>query len=469
MLVDALGESDERIRTLDRLAQTDVRFKPDGVSGSTTNRKPDCVGPPLWRPRSRLGRERRCGGVSTDGRQRCRRVFPRPRCHGQRAAGVTTRQPSPERLRATASTRPTSARAVRANGQRKLHRWSSIRAERTSSPSCATASPHRSSRAEAEEIRRFDQAIDELDVHPGEQAVFRFYQGAPGCGKTSLLQHLRDVRSNRLLFIGVRETHLASEAALVERVREVAVAEGPTGTGLPPDSSRPSVSRLRMQESGNELRDAIATKAAGRSKVVLYMDEAQLVGPTEQPGLVLLHRDGLGVPAICLFSGLSHTSDRFRSIPGLSRGWPQHLHGAQTALCHELLRTNGALNEVDSERLRAGVRSKPRGILPGPVGWLRPRPTALVHRQCRRESETASTLGPVGAPRTMWRRAGAVGVGRQPPRGGDRGGVRGRTGGTRRPVRSSERRVRRGDSINGGVAGEDRDSAFLSEGHLCPP
>ena len=109
------------------------------------------------------------------------------------------------------------------------------------------------------------------------------------------------------------------------------------------------------------------------------------------------------------------------------------------------------------------LRPKPPGILPRPVVRLRPRPTALVHRQCRRESETTSTFGPVGAGRTVWRGTGAVGVGRQPPCGYDRGGFRRRTGGTRRPVRSSERRVRRGDSINGGVAGEDRDSAFLSK------
>ena len=284
-----------------------------------------------------------------------------------------------------------------------------------------------------EEIRRFDQAIDELDVQPGEQAVFRIYQGAPGCGKTSLLQHLRDVRSDRLLFIGVRETHLASEAALVERVREVAVAEGPTGDRVAARLVQALGSRLRMPESGNQLRDAIATRAAGRSKVVLYMDEAQLVGPTEQPGLVLLHRDGLGVPTVCLFTGLSHTSDRFRSIPGLSRlgsntvvnmgamtaaecaastrmlldrcgavgdrdrtaaiiaemshGWPQHLHGAQTALCHELLRTNGALDAVDSERLRsASDRNREeyyRDRLSGSVLGLRPSFTADVVARVR--------------------------------------------------------------------------------------
>ena len=127
------------------------------------------------------------------------------------------------------------------------------------------------------------------------------------------------------------------------------------------------------------------------------MDEAQSVGPSERPGLVALHRDGIGIPTVCLFTGLGHTADRFRQIEGLSRlaanaivnmgamaedecaestqkmldtldadgdheeaarvvaklslGWPAHLKGAQTALCRELLRTNGDLTEVDYGRV----------------------------------------------------------------------------------------------------------------------
>ena len=129
------------------------------------------------------------------------------------------------------------------------------------------------------------------------------------------------------------------------------------------------------------------------------MDEAHLIGQTEQPGLLRLHAYGLGVPVVCLFTGLSHTADRIGSVAGLTRlasnavvnmdtmskdesvestsmmldqlgvadagseaaelvaalshGWPQHLHGAQTALCRELLRVQGVLRAVNAAELRS--------------------------------------------------------------------------------------------------------------------
>ena len=40
-------------------------------------------------------------------------------------------------------------------------------------------------------------------------------------------------------------------------------------------------------------------------------------------------------------------------VAALSLGWPQHLKGAQTALCRELLRAHGDLGEVDYGRVRS--------------------------------------------------------------------------------------------------------------------
>ena len=249
----------------------------------------------------------------------------------------------------------------------------------------------------ANEIDQFDRALTELASQPGEQAVFRIYQGAPGCGKTALLHHLRENHANGVMFVGIQERHLSSETALMERVRQVALEEGPIGKKVLARAVRALGSRLRVGETAEALSDAIAEEATDR--LVLYMDEAQSVGPSERPGLTALHRDGIGIPTVCLFTGLGHTATRFRRIEGLTRlaanavinmgamaedecaestrnmlvavgangdrkhagevvaalslGWPQHLKGAQTALCRELLRAHGDLGEVDYGRVRS--------------------------------------------------------------------------------------------------------------------
>ena len=249
----------------------------------------------------------------------------------------------------------------------------------------------------ADEIDQFGRALTELGSQPGEQAVFRIYQGAPGCGKTALLHHLRENHADGVMFVSIQERHLASETALMERVRQVAIEQGPIGKRIVARAVRTLGSRFRVGETAEALSDAIAEGATDR--IVLYMDEAQSVGPTERPGLAALHRDGIGIPTVCLFTGLGHTADRFRQIEGLSRlatnaivnmgamaedecaestkkmldtigtngdrenagqvvaklslGWPQHLKGAQTALCRELLRTNGDLGEVDYGRVES--------------------------------------------------------------------------------------------------------------------
>lgn len=249
----------------------------------------------------------------------------------------------------------------------------------------------------ANEIDRFRRALTELRSQPGQQAVFRVYQGAPGCGKTALLHRLRESHAGRAVFVGIQERHLASETALMDRVRQAAGDQGPIGRRIAARAVRSLGTRLRLGGTADQMGDAIAEGAAER--IVLCMDEAQSAGPSERPGLAALHRDGIGIPTVCLFAGLGHTADRFRQIEGLSRlaanaivnmgamaeaecaestatmlaalgaagdrdhaarvvaklslGWPQHLKGAQTALCRELLRTNGDLSEVDYAQVRS--------------------------------------------------------------------------------------------------------------------
>ena len=49
------------------------------------------------------------------------------------------------------------------------------------------------------EIRAFERAVAEASQY--KQATFRIYQGAPGCGKTSLAHHLADTCVDKVLFV----------------------------------------------------------------------------------------------------------------------------------------------------------------------------------------------------------------------------------------------------------------------------
>ena len=247
------------------------------------------------------------------------------------------------------------------------------------------------------EIRHFESAFNTLDWEEKRTAAFRIFQGAPGCGKTSLVEHLRQRHSDDTLFVDIRSGHLASEEALLGQIRQTAISVGSlTGKTIAAFGQAVGAYLRVAKPGGDEARNFVADRATRNAKVVLFMDEAQLVGEEQQPGLGLLHTSGLGFPTVAVFAGLSHTSGRLRSIGGLSRlpdnaianmsamresecaestarlldaygavgndsekeraystvarlsrGWPQHLHGAQRALCRELLRTDGVLGGVD--------------------------------------------------------------------------------------------------------------------------
>lgn len=250
-----------------------------------------------------------------------------------------------------------------------------------------------------EEIQRFDAAVRES--RRSKQAVFRIYQGAPGCGKTSLVDRLRQIRSEDVLFVDIEKEHLAGKGPLASRVRDAATAAGPAGAKVASIALKAIGTRLGIQTAGNALGAAVLDKAIDKTEIVLHMDEAQLIDGTEQLTLVSLHTHGLGVPTVCLFTGLGHTARQIGSIEGLSRlgenvtvnmgamsdaecaestrmmldelrtvgsesekdrftkmvatlsyGWPQHLHCAQQALCRELQRTDGALGKVSAARVR---------------------------------------------------------------------------------------------------------------------
>ncbi len=281
-----------------------------------------------------------------------------------------------------------------------------------------------------DEIQRFDAALRESELG-GKQAVFRIYQGAPGCGKTSLVHRLRQIRSDGVLFVSIVKDHLASGDALVERVRHAAVEAGPVAGRIAAAVLRAISSRFGVQPVGEALGDAMTDRTVEKTKLVLHLDEAQMIDEGSQPGLVRLHAYGLGAPTVCLFTGLSHTANRIGTAGGVSRladnavvnmgamaeeecaestsmmldelgavgdeaekvqaartaatlsyGWPQHLHCAQTALCRELIRADGVVREVNPELVARGSDRKRfeyyLGRLSSPILGLRPEFTAGV-------------------------------------------------------------------------------------------
>ena len=251
----------------------------------------------------------------------------------------------------------------------------------------------------AAEIRHFDEAIAQARQRGphNTRSLVRIFQGAPGCGKTSLVTHLQQIR-NDLLFVAVEPEDFANREAITTRVlqqvaRQASAADKALSWGLGAVTAM-----VRAGEAGEELRKALAGRDARKTMIVPHMDEAQRIWPSAD-GVVSLHTRGMegGVPTVCVFTGLSHTAERIRAIEGMSRladeaivnmgrmsdgecaastmamlaavgalgdhettatraaalahGWPQHLTGVHKALCRELIRTDGRLDQVDDERV----------------------------------------------------------------------------------------------------------------------
>ena len=169
------------------------------------------------------------------------------------------------------------------------------------------------------EIDRFDAAVRE--AAGSRQALFRIFQGAPGCGKTSLAAHLRRARAAETLFIDLGVEDFADREALAARVRLIASNAAPMWAKVAATGLEALGSRLKMAAAAEAeaAHGALADRVIGKATLVLHMDEAQTIDETARNVLVGLHTRGMGVPTVCLFTGLSHTESRIRSLDGLSR------------------------------------------------------------------------------------------------------------------------------------------------------
>ena len=250
------------------------------------------------------------------------------------------------------------------------------------------------------EIASFDDAAAE--AADSRQAVFRIFQGAPGCGKTSLAAHLRKTRQDGLLHVVLDERHLESHEALAAQVEDAGRQAASHARRAAEATVRLATSYLRAAPMGEAVGGAIARRGLGKATLVLHRDEAQTLDEASRRTLLTLHTVGLGVPTVFACTGLSHTARQIRRLPGLSRlannavvnmerlsedecadstcqmltalavsataderagmartiapmsrRWPQHLCCAQQALCEELIRADGVLKDVDVNAVRA--------------------------------------------------------------------------------------------------------------------
>ena len=149
----------------------------------------------------------------------------------------------------------------------------------------------------AVETRHFESAFNTLDWANKRSAAFRVYQGAPGCGKTSLVEYLRQRHSGDTLFVDIRNRHLVAEEALIDQIRRTAVSVG-SGAGKAIAAFGQAVGAyLRVVKPGSdEARSFVADHAARNAKIVVFMDEAQLVGEETAARTRTAPHFGSGVP-----------------------------------------------------------------------------------------------------------------------------------------------------------------------------
>ena len=249
------------------------------------------------------------------------------------------------------------------------------------------------------EIKTFENALTQASGKP--QAVFRVYQGPPGCGKTSLAAHLEETRADRTLFVRCGVEDFESRKTLAECIYTAAIDKRGFLAQAGAAAARAASARFSVAESADPILQALARRTQKDATLVLHLDEAH--GRAAECAALLreLHAVGARVPCVVLLTGLPRTHDVVTAIEGLTRlardavhdvdelpakacaestramldalnvdgtererdmladltaelahGWPQHLNGAQAALCVEFVRADGRVRDVNTAAVR---------------------------------------------------------------------------------------------------------------------
>jgi len=241
------------------------------------------------------------------------------------------------------------------------------------------------------EIASFNEALD--TARQKSQAVFCIYQDAPGCGKTSLADHLSRISGERTLFTRFSESDDFDKESLAVAVHEAAAAANKPAE-IAKEVAEIALSLIGKDRLAQILKEGGLGAIPKSTDIVIHIDEARSMGDKFNPFIKTLHAKGIGWPCVVLLTGLSQTQRRIERIPGMSRlaedatqhmgamalaecvdstmnmlntigatgdhedaayrvarlsfGWPRHLNRAQKALRDELL-----IEDVDGDLQRA--------------------------------------------------------------------------------------------------------------------
>ncbi len=247
-----------------------------------------------------------------------------------------------------------------------------------------------------------------------DQAVFRIYQGTPGCGKTSLAAHLAKTTDDAV-FIKLSRRHLTNFASMMERIKNAASEQQGRYALTATHWAAASIERLAGRALTEEVRRAMRDHSTEGLRFVLHIDEAHSMPNNALEVLTELHTGGLGetdqIPCVVVLTGLAHTRKHVNHHPGLTRagdgttmnmttmdgeecaqstmrmlaelcpheaplasrqtlanlsaewsfGWPRHLLSAQKAISEALFETNGnfqSLNPAQLNRRCAKLRAE---------------------------------------------------------------------------------------------------------------
>lgn len=238
------------------------------------------------------------------------------------------------------------------------------------------------------------------------QAVFRIYQGAPGCGKTSLAAHLAKITPDAV-FIKLSRRHLTDFPSMMERIRNAASRQEGRQALAATHWAAASIEQLAGRALTQELQKAVQEHLTEGLRFVLHIDEAHSLPNNALNVLTELHVGGLGesdqIPCVVVLTGLGHAKEHINRHPGLTRSgdsttinmtamthqecvdstmrmlaelepdegsvavgqslanlaaeaafvWPRHLQSAQKAICEALLEADGNALALDHNIIKA--------------------------------------------------------------------------------------------------------------------
>ncbi|MCZ0943304.1 MAG: ATP-binding protein [Gammaproteobacteria bacterium] len=238
------------------------------------------------------------------------------------------------------------------------------------------------------------------------QAVFRIYQGAPGCGKTSLAAYLAKINPDTV-FIKLSDRHLTDFASMMERIKSAASRQEGRYAVTATHWTAVAIERLAGRALTEELQKAAQEHSTDGLRFALHVDEAHSLKNNALDVLKELHVGGLGeadqIPCVVVLTGLGHAKEHINRHPGLTRsgdsttinmtamtsqecadstmrmltelepdegsvavrqslsdlaaeaafGWPRHLQSAQKSICEALIEANGSALALDHNQIKA--------------------------------------------------------------------------------------------------------------------